>query len=634
MSPEEMAAKLLPRPSSLRFTGEVWRLPLPLPVRLPDRLRVALAADLAALADACQRRFGVVLEVGSTAAEGGVSILLVNDETVATEVPIGVQDAVTLPPATEQGYELEVTRQGARLRARSVHGVAYGLRTLRQWVELGGAIWPTFMIDDAPIFAQRGVSLDISRGRVPTQASLHTLVDRLAALKLNHLQLYMEHTFAFSCDPAISADCDALTPDDLRELDAHCRAHHVELVPALACFGHMGRILSLPQYGALAEIPASKNWEAMTWDERTRGLTLDASQPAARDLLRTLIAELLPCFTARRFNICCDETWDLGKGRGRDRAAQIGSGRMFLEHLLWLHQLVAEHGRAVLLWGDVIRNHPELIPELPRDVTVLNWGYTRDFDYDTTAQFRAHGFDTWVCPATHGWNRAVHDLSYAEENILGHARAGARHGAIGLLNTEWGDGGHPSPPGAAFPALALGAALAWNPTGPTGVEFDAAFVRLAYGLDDAAPLEAWRHAVALADTIRVWPALYAPLPTVTLPEVLGTEALERWEDAARSAAAAFAALAPEDPLAARDCAELDLALRVHALVAQRCLLARRMAAGATVGAGLRNLAATCDELVPEFEAAWLATSRPAGLEEVTAVFRRLATEARQQAVGV
>ena len=43
-----------------------------------------------------------------------------------------------------------------------------------------------------------------------------------------------------------------LTPDEVRDLDGYCRDRFIDLVPALATFGHMGRILSMnrPRQGS------------------------------------------------------------------------------------------------------------------------------------------------------------------------------------------------------------------------------------------------------------------------------------------------------------------------------------------------------------------------------------------------
>ena len=60
------------------------------------------------------------------------------------------------------------------------------------------------------MLAYRGLMLDVSRGKVPTLATLLALVDGLAAHKYNQLQLYIEHTFDFPSHPDIGAGTDPL----------------------------------------------------------------------------------------------------------------------------------------------------------------------------------------------------------------------------------------------------------------------------------------------------------------------------------------------------------------------------------------------------------------------------------------
>ena len=57
---------------------------------------------------------------------------------------------------------------------------------------------PAGTVRDHPDLAVRGVMVDISRDKVPTMDSLKALIDRLASLKMNQVQLYSEHTFAYT----------------------------------------------------------------------------------------------------------------------------------------------------------------------------------------------------------------------------------------------------------------------------------------------------------------------------------------------------------------------------------------------------------------------------------------------------
>ena len=97
--------------------------------------------------------------------------------------------------------------------------------------------------------------LDISRDKVPTTASLERLIDLLASLKVNQVQLYSEHTFAYRNHPTVHAGASPLDAEEIRRLDAFCRARHVELVPNQNCLGHMNRWLAHEPYRHLAIAP-------------------------------------------------------------------------------------------------------------------------------------------------------------------------------------------------------------------------------------------------------------------------------------------------------------------------------------------------------------------------------------------
>lgn len=606
---------LLPAPRKLTRSAGEFHVPRHFNVSAP-RLDAPEQAALESFIDELQTQRGAT--AGSARATAPLQLAI-------------SADAGSLPNAA-QSYRLSITSDGIRLVGATAVGLFYGLQTLRLFARGAGPTWPCLEIEDGPVYAERGVSYDISRGRVPTLAYLKGIIDRLSLLKINQLQLYVEHTFAFACDPEISAGCDPLTPAEVRELVAYGRQRRVVLVPSLASCGHMGRILSLPQHRHLAEVPAEKPWSTMTWYERVRGLTLDVTNPQSQQLLERLYAEYLPLFDAEVVNVCCDETYDLGRGRGAARAQRDGTGRLLLEHLLWLRELCGRYGRRLMCWGDMLLKHPDFIPELPRDVTVLHWDYAAESDFDAVRAFRAANLPAYVCPGTSGWNRFIHDINTATANTTRLAAAGQRHGATGLLMTDWGDDGHVAPPACAWHGLALGAAEGWRPGALPPPAFDAALARVLYDAEDETPVAAWRAALTHAQRTRIWPAFYGSLRELPENWALALD-LDAWAAAANAARAAVTALTPRDPEVAADREELLLAWRLHGLAAQRCDLSLRLQDRAlTPGPPTRTLltefAATCDAVVPEYEAAWLRRCRPAGLTEIKAVFGRLAAEAR------
>ncbi len=369
----------------------------------------------------------------------------------------------------EQGYGLAIEDGGACLRARvrcaTAAGARHALATLEQLRQLGrtasGAIeLPLGAVDDEPDLAVRGVMLDVSRTRVPTLETLFDFVERLAALKLNQLQLYTEHTFAYRGHEEVWRDSGAYGAGELRALDAFCRARGVELVPNQQSFGHMHRWLVLDRYRSLAEVPEGLEHAFSIHKEPFALCPID---PRSLALLEDLYAQLLPCFESRQFNVGLDETFDLGLGRSRAACEARGRGRVYLEFLREVHARVAAHGRRMQFWGDIIVAHPELVPELPADVIALEWGYDAGHPFAEHARlFAQSGREFLVCPGTSSWQSIGGRTENMLANVRGAAREGARHGARGLLVTDWGDRGHLQPWCVSWPGFVLAAGASWN----------------------------------------------------------------------------------------------------------------------------------------------------------------------------
>lgn len=293
------------------------------------------------------------------------------------------------------------------------------------------------------------------------------MADRLAHYKINHLQLYMEHTFRFQSHPMIGRNADPLTREDILALDEFCARRFIELVPSLASFGHMSTILSLPAYRRLAEDwgvgryvdPAAE--KLAPW-QRRKAWSLAPANPSTYVFLDSLFAELLPLFRSRQFNVCCDETWDLGMGQSYALCRRKGKGRLYLDHLLKLRRLAAKYDKRMMFWGDIIRHHPELVREIPKDVAVLDWGYTSDHPVARIADFRKAKVPFYACPGTSSWVSLFPRLHESAANIKAFTAAAVGEKATGLLNTDWGDGGHHNFMEFSWYGYLLGAEQGWN----------------------------------------------------------------------------------------------------------------------------------------------------------------------------
>lgn len=347
------------------------------------------------------------------------------------------------PPSSisPQGYHLTITDHSIDLVASDQAGAFYGLMTLKQLFRQSSGQLRTCMIDDAPDFVSRGVLLDISRDKVPTQETLFGLIDQLAEWKINHLELYIEHTFAYEAHSDIWGQASPLTGEEILKLDAYCRERFIELVPNQNSFGHLHHWLEHQRYHDLAECPDGFDWP---WGTRNDGpFSLDPTNPQTLEFLDQLYSEFLPHFSSKKFNVGCDETLDLGQGKSQSICKTKGKGRVYLEFLLKVYKLVQKYGCTMHFWGDIITEYPKLVPELPKDMVVLEWGYEADHPFDEHGKlFGSSGLPFFVCPGTSSWKSIAGRTKNCLENIKNATKNGLKHGASGLLVADWGDQGH------------------------------------------------------------------------------------------------------------------------------------------------------------------------------------------------
>lgn len=524
-----------------------------------------------------------------------------------------------------QGYRLSITPAGITAAASGAAGAFYAKQTLRQLCRRFPSTLPCLEIEDHPDFLSRGVMLDISRDKVPTMSTLFAMVEQLAEWKINELQLYTEHTFAYSRHPRLWQDASPMTADEIRALDDYCGQRFIELVPNQNSFGHMERWLQHEEYRYLAEAPDGAQ---TPWGYRWPGpFSLCPTDPASLDLLRGLYAELLPNFTSKRFNVGCDETFDVGQGRSKTECERRGVTRVYLDFLARVNDLVRDQGRTMMFWGDIIVNKPELIAELPRDVIALEWGYEADHPFDRDgARFANASVPFYVCPGTSSWNSIAGRTDNALANLQSAAENGLKHGAIGYLNTDWGDNGHLQYLPISTPGFAAGAAFSWCLDANRGIDIVAALNQHAF--DDPAGVLG-RVAYDLGNVYRVCfknnrngSALFrvlVPPPSDAHPERSLTPPELDAADAAIDAAAA--------PLRHSRSRRSDAALIVDEFRNAAAILhhAVDLARAKLAGVNDETSAQRAQDLASEHRRLWLARNRPGGLVDSV---RRLVGESR------
>lgn len=618
------APPLIPPPRSLRLAGEV----VPLPA---DGLKVCGAGAWPEIERLGAQRV--------EAAAGAHILVRLTGERFEERSTRGQAYRLTIaPPAGGACF--------ARVEAHHEMGARYALRTLIQLARCArdakprhGYAWAVhaMTIEDEPSFALRGVMLDISRDRVPTMEMLFEIIDHLAALKINHLQLYMEHTFAYAGHEDVWRNASPMTPDEVRALDAHAARHGIELAANQNCFGHLTRWLERPRYAALAETHGEWVFDnGQVRAERSGPFSLCPVDAGSLQLVGDWLGQLLPCLQSPRVNIGCDETFDVGTGRSRDAVERRGRAAVYAQYVNAVAAIARRHGGGgrgrPMFWADIALREPRALELLDADLTALVWGYEPDAPFDEWCRAirEAAGGESrevWMCPGTSAWRSIMGRTRERRGNLIAAARAGLAHGAAGCLITEWGDHGHRQQWPVTLHALADGASAAWNTD--AAKRFDAAAASFHLMNDASGEIGPWIETLgdldlalrdgSMSERILNATALYSDLhePLGVKPHLGGDAA--NWQRLSAELRRHGETLPIIGNELVRD--ELTHTLDVCRLAVDRALM-RRGAADVKP----RDLAALARRIIDEHRRLWRRRSRLGGLNDSCRYYQKIAEE--------
>ncbi|MBR2987804.1 MAG: hypothetical protein IKC63_07265 [Clostridia bacterium] len=192
------------------------------------------------------------------------------------------------------------------------------------------------------------------------------------------------------------------------------------------------------------------------WVDRMRHHTIDPKLPESLALVKSLIDQYGIHFDSKYFNICCDETFDLKSSYPKEE-----EGKLYIDFVKNIIAHVRSKGRSVMMWADILLQHPEYITELPEDTVFLNWACRADPAERNIEAFQKLGRTQIVCPGTTSWSRFCECVDREESNIIKMAEYGYKYGALGMLNTNWGDYGNPASIEMALYGMVLGASKSW-----------------------------------------------------------------------------------------------------------------------------------------------------------------------------
>lgn len=365
----------------------------------------------------------------------------------------------------DEGYELFIDNNQVVLAANTPQGLFYGKQSLIQLIR--GAQNNTLQglhIIDKPAVKYRGVMDDISRGPVPTLEYMKYQIRRFAELKINTLTYYTEHVVRTEKHPEFAPPGGALSIAEWKELSEYAKEYYIELIPNFQSLGHAEKVLLCPKFQNIAE---SNTMYALT-------------KPETLEFMRDIYTEMSPAFESKFFHVNCDETFDIGRGPSSEKVKELGVGRVYTDYMNQLSSILKDNGKRMMMWGDIVLQHPEILDILPKETVMMTWEYS---DYDSYSKwidpFVEKGFDFIICPGVLNSSRISPNYKMAIPNIQKFIKQGIEKGAIGVLNTVWDEGSLHTFDRDWY-GVAYGAEHSWNPNKKELSDFDTRLSKAIY----------------------------------------------------------------------------------------------------------------------------------------------------------
>jgi hypothetical protein len=347
------APALIPRPAALTLTDGAFP--------LGSARRIVLDPDEPPIRAAGER-------LAALLARTGRSVPLATATTPA-EFDL-VLTAPAAGPLTDESHALTITPTTTLVTAGSPAGLTRALATLDQLTPADATAWPALALTDRPRFAWRGVLVDVAR-HFRSAAWMKKLLDAMALHKLNVLHWHLTDDQGWrvpirSRPKLVTAP--AYTVEEVRDVLAHARSLHIEVIPEIDMPGHVSAALSAyPELSCSgAALPVPTTWGTF---EHVLCVGNEASFAFAEDVLRE-IAELFP---NRRVHLGGDEVprrrWEeCKKCQARIASARLrGADELQAYFLGRAIESLRRRGRTAIVWDDDAKHG------FPADTVVHAW---------------------------------------------------------------------------------------------------------------------------------------------------------------------------------------------------------------------------------------------------------------------
>lgn len=305
----------------------------------------------------------------------------------------------SLDVANDEGYTLDVTKDGAVVVAKTAQGLFYCMQSFLQLLpaeiespsKVNGIAWqaPAVSIKDAPRFGYRGIMLDPCRHFMPVE-NVKKYLDVLSLFKMNRMHWHLTDDQGWRIEikkyPKLTEIASKridgegtehsgyYTQEEIKEIVKYAADRFITVVPELELPGHeMAAIAAYPNLSCKGE----QGTPRVIW-----GVEDIVMCPGKEDMftfLQDVIDEMVPLFPSEYFHIGGDEcpkiSWKncpLCQKRIKEEGLKADSKHSAEERLQSyviqrMEKYLATKGKKIIGWDEILEGG------LAPSATVMSW---------------------------------------------------------------------------------------------------------------------------------------------------------------------------------------------------------------------------------------------------------------------
>ncbi|MGL5318727.1 MAG: beta-N-acetylhexosaminidase [Bacteroidales bacterium] len=286
----------------------------------------------------------------------------------------------------DEGYQLDITKVGITLKARNSQGIFYGIQTLLQLAPVdiykgltpSEVAFPLVSVKDEPMYAWRGMMLDVSR-QFFNKEFIKRYLDWMAVHKLNKFHWHLTDDNGWRLEikkyPELTSKGAWRGPDevlppaygsgkkryggfytqeDVREILTHAKKLHIEVIPEIDLPGHSKAVTA-----TYPEIMCTVVDTSMSINGENRNLWCVGREQNYK-ILEGIIAEVAALFPSSYIHVGGDEV-NPSPWKRCDRCQALMKAQNFkselqLENFFMkrMEKIVGKYGKTMAGWNEII----------------------------------------------------------------------------------------------------------------------------------------------------------------------------------------------------------------------------------------------------------------------------------------